>query len=280
MTLKDKFCLYYTEFMKDIEIFTTQDGSIGLYDKNLDEIFHSKFGARTEAFEKFIEPCLVYKNKPIKILDICYGIGYNTKCALENFNNIIEIDCLEINFELVQKSAEFEYSEKINEIIENNLKNSDFIHFYIDDARKSIQKLNKKYDIIFHDGFSPHKQSVLWSEDYILKIVSLMKESSIYCTYNHSKPVLNALYKAGLTIGKTIKEGKIIGSVASFDSDLIENKYSEFELGELNTKSAITYKDKNLNLAHNQIIENRQKELENSTLATLSNYKKTKQFQD
>ena len=82
--------------MKHIEIFETQDGSIGLYDKDLNEVFHSKFGAKTEAFEKFIQPALIYKDKPIKILDICYGIGYNTKCALENFTNIIEIDCLEI----------------------------------------------------------------------------------------------------------------------------------------------------------------------------------------
>ena len=82
--------------MENIEIFKTQDGSIGLYDKALDEVFHSKFGAKKEAFEKFIEPSLFYKDKPTKILDICYGIGYNTKCALENFSNIQLIDCIEI----------------------------------------------------------------------------------------------------------------------------------------------------------------------------------------
>ena len=265
--------------MQNIEIFKTQDGSIGLYDKNLDEIFHSKFGAKTEAFEKFIEPCLVYKNKPVKILDICYGIGYNTKCALENFSDILEIDCLEINPELVKKSAEFEYDERINEIIANNLSNPEFIHFYIDDARISIQKLDKKYDIIFHDGFAPHKQSVLWSEDFIYKISTLMNKNSIYCTYNHSKPVLNALYNAGLTIGKTIKEDKIIGTIASFNSELIKNKYQEDELSELKTKSAITYKDKNLNLSHEEIIKKRQDEVLASNLLTLSQHKKTKQFQ-
>ena len=266
--------------MQNIEIFKTEDGSIGLYDKELDEIFHSKFGAKTEAYDKFIEPCLVYKNEPIKILDICYGIGYNTKCALEHFSNIQKIDCLEINSELIQKSAEFEYSEKINDIIANNLKTPDFIRFYVDDARKSIKKLDEKYDIVFHDGFSPHKQSVLWSEDFILEVSNLMHKNSIYVTYNHAKPVLKALYDAGLTIGKTIKDNRIIGTIASFNSDLIKSKYDDCELGELSTKSAITYKDKNLNLSHNDIIKNRQKELENSSLATLSSYRKTKQFQD
>ena len=268
--------------MENIEIFKTQDGSIGLYDKALDEVFHSKFGAKKEAFEKFIEPSLFYKDKPTKILDICYGIGYNTKCALENFSNIQLIDCIEINKELVLKSFEFEYDDKINEIIKNNLKKPDFIHFYIDDARCVIQKLDKKYDVIYHDGFAPYKQSVLWSEDFILKITSLMHENSIYCTYNHSKPVLSALYKANLIIGKVTKENKTIATIASFNPDLIQNKYSEIELGELNTKSAITYRDKNLNLSHFEIIENRKKEVELSLLPTLSQYKKqlTKQFQE
>ena len=260
--------------MQNIEVFITQDGSIGLYDKSLDEIFHSKFGAKTEAYEKFIEPCLMYRNKPIRILDICYGIGYNTKCALEYFSNILEIDCLEINAELVEKSFKFEYNKEINEIIEKNLKNPDFINFYIGDARKTIQKLNKKYDIIFHDGFAPYKQSVLWSEDFILKIVDLMHKDSIYCTYNYSKPVLNALYKKGLTLGKTIKENKIIGTIASYNSELIKNKYDELEINELNTKSAITYKDKDLNLSHNEIMQNRESEIKVSTLITLSQYKK------
>ncbi|MBQ4646753.1 MAG: hypothetical protein IJB79_05335 [Candidatus Gastranaerophilales bacterium] len=268
--------------MQDIEFFTTQDGSIGLYDKKLDEIFHSKFGAKKEAFEKFVEPSLIYQKKPIKILDICYGIGYNTKCALENFSNIQEIDCLEINEELVKKSFEFEYSEKINEIIKRNILKTEFINFYIDDARKTIKQLNKKYDVVFHDGFSPHKQAVLWSEDFIFQITKLMHKDSIYCTYNHSKPVLSALIKAGLTIGKTIKNERIIATVASFNSDLIKNKFTNIELQELKTKSAITYKDKDLTLSHDEILKNRENEIKNSSLITLSQFKKqlSKQFQE
>ncbi|MBQ8636245.1 hypothetical protein IJX73_00130 [bacterium] len=267
--------------MNNIQIFYTQDGSIGLYDEALDEIFHSKYGAKKEAFEKFVEPSLILNNKPLKILDICYGIGYNTKCALENFKNIELIDCIEINKELVFKSYEFEYDKNINKIIEKNLKNPKFINFYINDAREVISKLNKKYDIIFHDGFAPHKQSILWSEDFISKIANLMHKDSVYCTYNHSKPVLKALYDNNLIIGKTIKDNKIIGTIASFNSNLISNKYNDIELGELNTKSAITYKDKNLNLNHDEIMKNRQKEIEASTLISLSKYKKeSRLFQD
>ena len=259
--------------MENIEIYKTQDGSIGLYDKTLNEVYHSKFGAKTESFEKFIEPALIFENKQVNILDICYGIGYNTKCAIENFKNILSVDCIEINEKLAKKSYEFEYNDKIDNIIKSNLENPEFINFYFDDARKTIKKINKKYDIVFHDGFAPHKQPELWSEELIFEISKHLKSDGIYCTYNHSKPVLNALSKAGLYIGKTIKSDKIIGTVASFNKNLIANPLNEFELMSLNTKSAITYKDKNLKQTSKEIIEKREKEIKSSRLETLSHLK-------
>lgn len=261
---------------KNIEKIITKDGSIGLYNKDLDEVYHSREGAITEAYEKFIAPCLILNKKPLKILDICYGIGYNTKCAIENFNTIEVIDCIEIDAELAKKSFQFDYksSKKINKIIEKNLIKSDLINFYFDDVRKVIKKLNTKYDIIFHDGFAPHKQSELWSEDLISEIIKKLDKNGIYCTYNHSKPVLNALFKTGIKIGKTVKDKRTIGTNASFNPNLIQNPLNNFELGMLNTKSAITYKDKNLDLTHESIVDFRNFEIKNSTLETLSHYLK------
>ncbi len=40
-----------------------------------------------------------------------------------------------------------------------------------------------------------------------------MDYNSIYVTYNHSKPVLNALFKQDLILGKTIKNQNVIGLV-------------------------------------------------------------------
>ena len=263
--------------MKNIETFITADGSVGLYNKELDEIYHDENGAKKEAFEKFVKPVLMYKDKPVDILDICYGIGYNTKTAIEYLHKIKSIDCLEIDEELVGKSYEFEFDEKINKTIEKNLKEPDFIHFYIDDARKTIKKLDKKYDIIFHDGFSPQKQAQLWSEEFIQEIAKHLKKDGIYATYNHSKPVLNALNKAGLNLGKTLVDDRMCAIVASFNPEMIKIPFSSEEMGELNTKSAITYKDKNLDLSHEQMVQNREDELHASTLDTLSHYKKSNQ---
>lgn len=265
---------------ENIEIIKTKDGSVGLYDKKLDEIFHSIYGAKTEAFEKFIQPAKIIDNKPLKILDICYGIGYNTKCALENFKNISLIDCIEINKNLAFNSYKFSYRDDIDKIIKSNLEKNNLIHFYINDVRKIIKTLDKKYDIIFHDGFAPHKQSELWSEELILNISKLLDENGIYCTYNHSKPVLKALLNAGLFVGKTLKDNKTIGTCASFNKENILNPLNNYEIEELNTKSAITYKDPFLNFTHQEIIKKREEEIKNSNLMTLSHLKKIKLNQD
>lgn len=91
--------------MYELYPYFTNDGSVGLFSPDADDIYHSTYGALTEAYEKFILPAdlkiFFEKNSEIKILDICFGIGYNTKSFL-NFvynetigdNNIKHIDKL------------------------------------------------------------------------------------------------------------------------------------------------------------------------------------------
>ena len=72
--------------MYELYPYFTNDGSVGLFSPEADDIYHSTYGALSEAYEKFIVPAeletfLQNKNE-IKILDVCYGIGYNTKSFL------------------------------------------------------------------------------------------------------------------------------------------------------------------------------------------------------
>ena len=70
--------------MRDYEPYFTEDGSVGLYSYADKDVYHSKFGALTEAWEKFILPANIDINNinELKVLDICYGIGYNTKALM------------------------------------------------------------------------------------------------------------------------------------------------------------------------------------------------------
>lgn len=71
--------------MYEFHPYYTNDGSVGLYSSDFDDIYHSASGALTEAYEKFVYPIdfeRLLKKESIKVLDICYGIGYNTKSFL------------------------------------------------------------------------------------------------------------------------------------------------------------------------------------------------------
>ena len=90
--------------MRDYEFYYTQDGSIGLYSYTDNDVYHSKFGALTEAWEKFIIPSNIddklNRIQNIRVLDVCYGIGYNTKALMsyiinKNENYLKEKKCIE-----------------------------------------------------------------------------------------------------------------------------------------------------------------------------------------
>ncbi len=76
--------------MYEFHPYFTNDGSVGLFSPNFNDIYHSATGALTESYEKFILPVdfnKLIKKDSIRVLDICYGIGYNSKSFL---NNIFE----------------------------------------------------------------------------------------------------------------------------------------------------------------------------------------------
>ncbi len=79
----------YNTNMYELYPYFTNDGSVGLFSPDADDIYHSTYGALTEAYEKFILPADFEKyfsnHNKIKILDICFGIGYNTKSFLNYF---------------------------------------------------------------------------------------------------------------------------------------------------------------------------------------------------
>jgi len=92
----------YNVSMYELHPYFTNDGTVGLYSPKDDDIYHSTYGALSESWEKFVIPAhlreyLAVYNE-VRILDICYGIGYNTKTALNVF--LDEVEKKEKNFKI------------------------------------------------------------------------------------------------------------------------------------------------------------------------------------
>ncbi len=64
----------------------TNDGSISLYNTEVDDIYHSSIGAYTEALNKYTIPSGITEyckqNNEVSILDTCYGLGYNSRVSI------------------------------------------------------------------------------------------------------------------------------------------------------------------------------------------------------
>lgn len=98
--------------MYELYPYITNDGSVGLFSPDADDIYHSTYGAFTEANEKFILPADMKKflknNYEIKILDICFGIGYNTKSFLNFvYNETIGNDNIKCNEKLYTDNKKY-----------------------------------------------------------------------------------------------------------------------------------------------------------------------------
>ncbi len=172
--------------LKNIKFIITDDKSVGMYDENIKDILHSKTGALREAADKFVIPANILNKKNIKVLDICYGAGYNSKLLLNlaKENNIF-IDAIEINNEFIYLSPFINDGIEnielklflIKSILNNSTLSADFIKF--------VKVLNKFENSIYFN--TRLVAFVLNFFDYVRINSSLNDKSlflhNIYCQY-------------------------------------------------------------------------------------------------
>lgn len=199
----------------------TEDGSITYYNAEYDDIYHSKSGAIEESFEKYVKPGLngMFDSAPevIRILDVCFGAGYNSAAAIDYIKEIypdtkIEVVALEIDSGILDKiptlTSGFANFKMIQEAYNNNFLYDDGsvkIRIVKEDARVSVKDLFKegfadKFDLCFHDAFSPSKHRDLWSSELFSDIFKLMKKQGRLMTYSCARWVRDNFREAGFTV--------------------------------------------------------------------------------
>lgn len=346
--------------MEKIDFNFTDDGSVGMYDGITKDIFHSVTGARKESFDKFIYSTdfenFCKENNTVSVLDICFGIGYNTKSAiyfaLKNNEKIsIKITALEISKEVAYLSPfiidtydnplinlfllsyflnnhsdfvkyiseyfikepeikrnyfdpnmcrvfeTFIFDKGISEGIEVELSDLHNIYYQnmsdsmkidlnaskyakidfdviFEDARVSAQKINKGYNFVFLDGFTPHKQPLLWTYDFLKLIKSKMDEKGFLATYSNSTPVRKTLSDLGFNLGKIILDNSQFGTIASLANNKILHPLTNYDTGLMQTKAGVPYRDKKLSLTSAEILKNREEELKNCDKISATEFKR------
>ncbi|NJM73107.1 MAG: hypothetical protein HC862_24860 [Scytonema sp. RU_4_4] len=227
--------------MSDMDNFTpelTADGSFTFFSDEFGEAFHSHHGARQESFLKFVTPTQLplKAHKPtVRLLDVCYGLGYNTAAALQtiwavNPECYIEVIGLELDAGVPQAAIAhhlfdnwgYEYTQFLtqlafeHQVLQDRLKAT----LLIGDARNSMRVVNQsgfKADAIFLDPFSPPHCPQLWTVEFIKQLSVCLDIDGLLATYSCAAAVRTALLVAGLQIGSTPPVGrKTPGTIAAF----------------------------------------------------------------
>lgn len=203
-----------------IEFITTSDGTNTLYSEQFDQHYHSvKEGALNESLSKHIIPAFHYHKdkKELTILDICFGIGYNSLTTLyyihtNNLNIKVNIYSPEFDLDLLHSIKNFTFPKEFDSLkpiiqeISRNLYYEDEkckIEIYHGDARKYLDILLSKnilFDIVYQDAFSSDVNRLLWTQEYFEQVKKVLNENAIITTYSIATPIRLSIYNNDMII--------------------------------------------------------------------------------
>ncbi len=271
----------------------TDDGSFTFFSPDFGEMFHSHYGAYQESLGKFIIPTQLHqkaKKSDLYLLDICYGLGYNSAAALMsiwdvNPNCIIHLRALELDINVPQTAIDYDllniWSGPIASILTQlSLEQKITLHslhaqLLLGDARQTITTVYEsgfKADAIFLDPFSPPVCPQLWTVDFLSIVAKCLKQDGLLATYSCAASVRNALILAGLHIGSSPPVGRRSpGTIASY---FPLDPLSQSEQEHLLTRAGIPYRDYSLSDSANIILQRRIQEQQKSTLEPTSRWRK------
>ena len=284
--------------MSEFKEILTKDGSISLRSLFFQENFHSIEGALKETKIKFINPSDLkrFKDKSLNVLDICFGLGYNSASL---FNNLIrqntflnwyalEIDKKPLEYSVGNILFQKLWDPKVLKILKSLSQNSKYKDQFFKcdilwgDAREKINSIptDFKFDLIFLDGFSPQKCPQVWSVEFLAKVTQKLNTNGYLITYSSSAAIRKTLRNFGLNIfnlkpnlvsNNSWSNGTIAIKIINEEvlkSNLYFKKLSTMEEEHLLTKASIPYRDPTLNSNANEIIKKRIQEQLFSNLRT------------
>ncbi|MFM7573032.1 MAG: tRNA (5-methylaminomethyl-2-thiouridine)(34)-methyltransferase MnmD [Snowella sp.] len=274
----------------------TEDGSFTFFSGEFQEKFHSQSGAKQESEGKFVLACQlaqkVAQTDHLFLLDVCYGLGYNSASALERIWSVnprcqVTLIALELDLNVPRQAIAYhllgQWADSIPQLlgklalegrVENPLLKAELLG---GDARLTLQQVKSsgfKADAIFLDPFSPPKCPQLWTVEFLTLLAQSLAIEGRLATYSCAASVRTALSLAGLKFGAGVQVGRRSpGTVANFTSqDLPPISLQEQE--HLQTRAAIAYRDPDLQDSAETILERRKAEQEGSDLEPTSHWKK------
>jgi tRNA U34 5-methylaminomethyl-2-thiouridine-forming methyltransferase MnmC len=205
-----------------LEIFTTLDGSDTLFVPELNEHYHSRFGAVQESRQVFIEHGFMAvkdTGEPVKIFEMGFGTGLNTLLTLLAAKELN----LKVNYTSIEKfPLHSEVWERLNYGSDISLPGSRNEFREIHEApwdqavgltgSFTLKKIHADiagfipaetgFDVVYFDAFSPDVQPDLWTQEVLGPIGNWLKPGGILVTYSCKGSVKRILKANGFKVEK------------------------------------------------------------------------------
>jgi tRNA U34 5-methylaminomethyl-2-thiouridine-forming methyltransferase MnmC len=208
-----------------LEVKVTGDGSHTLYRPDLNEHYHSTFGAIRESQHVFIEAGLSHvlespsSGQAVRILEVGFGTGLNALLAqaeAERSGWRVEYTGIEA-FPLDEGTiGMLNYPKRFGSVDLSPVYNAICTaawgeptdispHFRLHKVHGSIMDFEPDSgttDLVFFDAFGPDVQPEIWSEAVFLKLGSALRPGGVLVTYSVKGTVVRTLKSAGFSIEK------------------------------------------------------------------------------
>jgi tRNA U34 5-methylaminomethyl-2-thiouridine-forming methyltransferase MnmC len=201
------------------EIILTKDGSSSIFLPELNETYHSKFGAIQEAKHVFIKSGLsLLKDKSVSILEIGFGTGLNAFItfleAIKSIQNInyVGVEAFPVEFDIIEKLnyvselEALEYQSVFNEIHQSNwdVENKITSYFNLTKRNQKFEDISdsEKYNLIYFDAFGFDVQPELWSEEIFKRMYDALLPGGILVTYACRTSIKKAMLNTGFRVEK------------------------------------------------------------------------------
>jgi len=199
-----------------LRIISTSDGSSTIYVPELDEHYHSTFGAINESLHVFINEG--YKSiyaDPVSVFEMGFGTGLNTLLTLyESLKDKRRVDYVSVekyplseniyqklNYDTFFPEHKKGYFKLLHQCPwEEECRISDnfmLLKIGTDFLNMTADRL---FDIVYYDAFAPGKQAEMWSFNTISKAASMIKPGGVFVTYSAKGQLKRDLNNLGFNV--------------------------------------------------------------------------------
>lgn len=215
----------------------TGDGTITLHSTEYNEAMHTVSGAFEEALYRHVFPSKILErsDEHLRVLDIGFGLGYNTLALISEFlrkksGQQLSVITLERDLSYLPRMESIAFSDERDHLYTEIKRVAEggylsiarvSLQLIVGDARETIQEMDAiGFQAVFHDPYSPSKNPELWTLDFFRELKRVLNSEAILTTYSSAAQIRMALLQAGYRVGNGPMVGGKGGTLATLSGDI------------------------------------------------------------